>query len=599
MNDITLSNPAPPPPAPPPAKGISFRNAFSYHFSSLLFHGSHFFPYSILAYPVIALMRPAVARLDRIWKFQIWLLYFVAVFLFNNNSYFFRYEYAWRVNPFYFSVCAAIGAWTLISSVSRFNPIAVFTPYFSLIAYNISTTGSYPFGWRFTNGHPGYTISFIIFALLVLWKYRLNKGLFLLIISAGLFLYTGNGPYPFITMAIAVLVPLWAFRTGAIRAFNPPVLAVSTFHLLLIAGFSVFYSNSLPHAIDNMPPPRSIMPVYIYGSEKKGFPQLSIRDNRFLSIEPRKRFIFFGSRMSFPHLNRINLVDMRKISALTILNTSDNAVFDPQGKWLAVGSTKRKTIDLVDIDPMRFVKSKTVPFSPIRLLHDPIHKEIYTIGEFGSGELAVLDDQSLKNKRSYHGKQIGGTNFRDFALDPAEQRIAILRWTDLELYNSKTLKKTDGVFTGNRGLGRLSIDTKRKIIYLTHTQKGLLLGYSYKNDKLKKVAQVALGGGIRDVDFDPINNCIATANYFSGTLSLYSLNKSKILFRVNLGPRMRHVEFSQDGRLITTTTIAGGFIVNIPETEKAYENNRKIRPTLLSYIDRALRMISHPRYFSV
>jgi hypothetical protein len=562
-----------------------------YHFTAFIFHGSHFFPYSAFAYPLIALGRARAARLPAAWRYALWTLYFAAVAVYATRSYFFTYSFAWAANPGYTVLSGAI-ALAILVAASAGRPHLGWAFFLLLLAFNLAAPAAYPFAWRLSQGLFPQPLLFAAIIIAILIIYGIRRGRLLLLFCFSVFFYTSNSPFPFIIIFASAATVIESLRTRAIRSFNPAVQAVSAFHLLLILGFSQFYSTSLPRALDSARPPRCVTPIYIYGSAQRRLPPLAAIDNRFLSADPRGRFLFFGTRMSRPDLFRIDSNKPARISSQTIAGVADNAVFEPDGSRMIVGSFNKNELLEIDTDPFRISKTAPLPFRPIRLRLDPAHRRIFAISEFEDRQAHIYDADTLEPKGSI-ARTARDRNSRDLVIDPTAGRIAISQWLDLVLYSSKTLRPLDRARTDNRGLGRMAIDPRRKIIFLTHTRSGRLLCFSYKNDKLKRTCSVPLGAGIRDIAFDPVHNRVALANYFSGVLTCYSLETGSVSFRIHLGSRMRHIEFTPDGLSILTTTFAGGFIVN---TNLANGRLFAFSPNSFPFLS-SLRMPLPPHFF--
>lgn len=504
---------------PPPS---SARRLFSYHLTAFVFHGSHFFPYSVFAYPLIAAGRAAAGRLPPAWRYLVWTAYFACAALYAINSYFFNYTFAWAANPGYLILSATVAL--LIFAAAAFGrPHLGWLLFLALLIVNLAGGGHYPFAWRITSGLFAHIAILIIFIVAVIKTLGLRSGRLPLAIACGLFFYTDNSPFPLVIILAAGAAVLESIRTNNFRSFNPAVQAVSAFNILLIVGFAQFYSTSLPRALDAAAPPACVTPVPVYGSARLRFPELAMIDNRFLSYDPLGRYLFFGARMSEPDLFRLDRRRLSSFSSLTVKGVADNAVFDPAGRWLIVGSVSGNTLEKIEIDPFRVIRTASLPYRPIRLRIDPARRKVYAISEFEGSQLYAYDTETLAPKFEIP-RAPRDRNTRDFVVDPAAGRIAVSQWLDLVLYDSRTRKPLDRVRTANRGLGRMAIDTERRIIYLTHTRRGVLLGFSYKGDKLRQVCAVPLGAGIRDIAFDPTRNSAAVANYFSGALTGYTIS---------------------------------------------------------------------------
>ncbi len=559
--------------------GDRVRDAVSYHAAGMSIYGSHFFPYSIIAYPLIAVARSRVRNMGRGTRAAVRVLYIAAAVLYCTQSYFFNYTFAWAANPQYVITTGAVALWAFAWARAGRAWVAL-APFFLVTAYNIAGGGSYP-PVHFSGAGLWFRIFCLPAAVLLLLALRRLRRFWIAVVAlAGILFSTGNSPLPLIAMMGAGLSIAVSVSRGTCRSFDPPVLALGVFNLLLIFGFAQFYSISLPRALDSCNAPAYIGKVYIYGSEKNGLPVLAARDNRFLSLDPSGRYLLFGTRMSSPDLSRIDAGDYGKVRSLRISNTTDNAVFDPGGEWLVTGSFGRDTLEKIGIDPFAYIRTVKLPFRPIRLRYDAVAGEIFVIGEFRGGQAGVYDAETLAFKRKlYRSRE--DTNSRDIVLDSARERLIVSQWRDLVLYDSRTFRQLSRLRTDNRGLGRLAIDEREGKVYLSHTRRGAVLEIGYGGDELKLIREIELGTGVRDIDVDPVNGTLAVANYFSGELIILRPGDAASVSRTRLGQRLRHVEFTADGRFVLTTSMAGGYIIDAGKV-KGREGRRQL-PFLKMY----------------
>jgi len=553
------------------------------HFAGFALYSSHFFPYSVFAYPAAAILNKLSARLDKVWKYHVFLAYLAAAFYFATNSYLFRYSYAININKYYFVTCILFGVWAFaLSSFGKFK--AAFLPAVALLALNLTAPASYPFAWRFhSGGNPVFSIIlFLIISSIIFFKCGKRKSAEILFILCIVFFYTGNSPAPLIIGVGAIIAFHILIASDFAPDFHPLIHGFSTFNILLIFGMCQFYTLSLPMAMYKHFP-HWVTPVFVYGNSGKNMPALAKRDNRFLSEDPLGRYLYFGARMSTPDLFRLNQKDFHDYESLTIDNTTDNIAMTSDGKWIFVGSTKRNFINKIAVAPFRFDRTVALPFRPIRLILDEKRSELYSIGEFGAGSLAVLDTNTLSIKRALPGK-LEDQNIRDFALDSEDHKLIVIKWLDLVIYDSTTLKPLSSYRVSNKGLGRLAIDPVHNLVFLTCTNKGMILVFSYNNGHILLRSKLVLGPGLRDIAFDAFHNRIATVNYFNGNLYILNYPFNKRLISYNIGPRARSVEFSKQGNHLLSTSLFGGFVMDVSHPPSGTSSDPILNPHRFSVL---------------
>lgn len=542
------------------ASKSGFRKFLSAHLSAFLFHAAHFPPYSIVLYPLIAVFRGVAERSEPIVRAALWAAYFVFIVYFATHSYFFRYEYAMIMNPVFLIATMMTGCWTLWLSARGLTRLA-YAPFAVMIIVNMVVPDARPFAWRFLEGDSAGIIMYICAAALSAKFLRGLPRTLVLIVLFTCFFYTGNSLLPAIAMIGALTAPVIAHHTGHFQKMNPVVQAFFAFHMLLTISMAQFYSNSSPLPVETRLPTYA-KPMFVYGAKENNIAPLAKTDNRFLSFDASGEALYFGTRMSRPDLFKISFDRTKTPMSYNLKNSSDNMVVHPSGEYIVAGSFGRHSLEKIATEDFRLLKRKKLKFRPIRMRYDSLNNEIYAIGEFSGGSLFVYDAETLVEKRRLIPGS-GDRNFRELVVDSEAKALLVSQWKDLVLYDSETLVPKSRFTVNTLGLGRMAIDSKRKIVYLTRTHAGLVTAYSYDGGRLKEIDSMYVGKGARDIDCDSERNILAVANYFSGELSLVSTQDKKVLFRLKLGNRMRHVEFSDAGKSLAVTTMKDAYVLDI------------------------------------